>query len=170
MKAVSKRCIGCGVIFQDRSYNSSARYCSDTCRRNNYVRRTNQKVQSICDFCGIIYYKKFIHQRYCSSLCSKAKQFEQLLAKHHPWQKLRFLAFQRDNFTCKYCGRNVQDDHIKLVIDHLEPRHSGGRDSLDNYITACVECNSGKSDFCLSQTQIIKLKSGIQITSDDNVN
>jgi 5-methylcytosine-specific restriction endonuclease McrA len=56
----------------------------------------------------------------------------------------RFAILERDTFTCQYCGRNVREHGVVLVIDHVSPAKRGGSDSFDNLITACVECNSGK--------------------------
>ncbi len=59
--------------------------------------------------------------------------------------KLRFEIFQRDKFTCRYCGRKISDG-IRLEIDHKTPIAEGGTDEYNNLITACNECNSGKSN------------------------
>ena len=59
--------------------------------------------------------------------------------------KLRFEIFQRDKFTCKYCGRSI-DDGITLEIDHVIPIAEGGTDEFKNLVTACKECNNGKSN------------------------
>jgi 5-methylcytosine-specific restriction endonuclease McrA len=56
----------------------------------------------------------------------------------------RFAVFERDNFTCQYCGRNVREHRVVLVVDHVNPAKKGGGESYDNLIAACVECNSGK--------------------------
>ncbi|HEX9013193.1 MAG TPA: HNH endonuclease, partial [Anaerolineaceae bacterium] len=45
--------------------------------------------------------------------------------------------FRRDNFTCQYCGRRVND----LTIDHVIPRHMGGKHTWTNVVTACAQCN-----------------------------
>ncbi len=47
---------------------------------------------------------------------------------------------RRDHFTCQYCGRNVGD----LTIDHIVPRHAGGRHTWLNVVTACQACNRRK--------------------------
>ena len=54
----------------------------------------------------------------------------------------RFLTFRRDNFTCQYCGRTPPE--AVLECDHVVARANGGRDDLDNLITACRTCNIGK--------------------------
>lgn len=56
----------------------------------------------------------------------------------------RFAVFERDEFTCQYCGRNVKGHKVVLVVDHVNPKKRGGEDALDNLVTACVQCNSGK--------------------------
>lgn len=47
---------------------------------------------------------------------------------------------RRDNFTCQYCGR--QSHH--LTIDHVVPRHMGGRHTWSNLVAACSPCNRRK--------------------------
>ena len=61
--------------------------------------------------------------------------------------KLRFLVFQRDSFTCQYCGRKAPD--VVLQVDHKYPKKKGGKRTLENLITACRHCNIGKSDILL---------------------
>lgn len=58
--------------------------------------------------------------------------------------RLRFRIFTRDNFTCQYCGRRSPD--VVLNVDHREPVSKGGNDDPANLVTACVDCNQGKSN------------------------
>lgn len=62
---------------------------------------------------------------------------------------LRFDVFVRDEFRCRYCGRSV-DDRIVLHVDHVIPRSQGGPTTLENLVTACSDCNLGKSDKALT--------------------
>jgi len=59
-------------------------------------------------------------------------------------KRKRFFIFNRDNFTCQYCGRKAPE--VVLELDHKKPLSTGGLDVLDNLITACQECNRGKSN------------------------
>lgn len=59
-------------------------------------------------------------------------------------KRLRFEIFNRDRFTCRYCG--AQADQAKLVIDHIIPVAKGGTNDPVNLITACEPCNQGKTD------------------------
>jgi len=58
-------------------------------------------------------------------------------------KRVRFSIFARDEFTCRYCGR--QSDEVKLVVDHLIPVSQGGTNEQENLITSCEECNQGKA-------------------------
>jgi hypothetical protein len=57
-------------------------------------------------------------------------------------KKLRFSVFERDGFTCRYCGKTPPD--VKLVVDHIEPVSKGGGDDESNLVTSCACCNGGK--------------------------
>ena len=48
--------------------------------------------------------------------------------------------FIRDHFTCQYCGLRSRD----LTLDHVMPRHRGGRHAWDNLVSACRACNHRK--------------------------
>lgn len=61
--------------------------------------------------------------------------------------KIRFFILNRDNFTCQYCGR--KSPNVVLHVDHIIPRSKGGTSNKNNLITACMECNLGKSDSLL---------------------
>jgi hypothetical protein len=60
--------------------------------------------------------------------------------------RLRWRVFERDNFTCKACGRDRVNDNVKLEADHIVAWTKGGETVLDNLQTLCRKCNSGKSD------------------------
>lgn len=57
---------------------------------------------------------------------------------------IRFEVFNRDNFTCRYCGRSSPE--VQLHVDHVHPVVLGGTNELSNLVTACKDCNLGKSD------------------------
>lgn len=48
--------------------------------------------------------------------------------------------FIRDNYTCQYCGQQSKD----LTLDHVIPRHKGGKWSWENLVCCCKKCNSKK--------------------------
>ena len=64
-----------------------------------------------------------------------------------PTQQVAFSRrnlFQRDKFTCQYCGD--QPGTEELTIDHVVPRSRGGLTTWENCVLACVECNKRKAD------------------------
>lgn len=58
-------------------------------------------------------------------------------------RRLRFEILRRDNHTCRYCGAIAPD--VKLTVDHVMPAALGGSNDPTNLVTACVDCNSGKT-------------------------
>lgn len=59
--------------------------------------------------------------------------------------------FQRDNFTCRYCGGKVkltvpEDDPLRATVDHVIPRSRGGTDQYENLVTAHFQCNQLKAN------------------------
>src|SRR5581483_7232597 len=58
--------------------------------------------------------------------------------------------FIRDHFTCQYCGVKTKD----LTIDHLIPRHRGGRHTWDNLVSACRGCNHRKGGKTLEEARM----------------
>ncbi len=48
--------------------------------------------------------------------------------------------FARDRHTCQYCGDTSRD----LTIDHVVPKHRGGRHEWENLVAACRTCNHRK--------------------------
>lgn len=68
-------------------------------------------------------------------------------------KKTRFEVFKRDNFKCQYCG--AEAPKAVLHVDHINPVSKGGKNDLLNLITACEDCNSGKSDRLLSDDSAV---------------
>lgn len=58
------------------------------------------------------------------------------------WRILRLKIFERDNFTCQYCGCSTK----KLECDHIIPVSRGGGNEESNLLTACFQCNRAKKD------------------------
>lgn len=69
-------------------------------------------------------------------------------------KRMRFEVLKRDAFTCQYCGKQPPD--TILHMDHIKPVSKGGKNSLLNLVTSCVDCNLGKSDKELSDDSAIK--------------
>ena len=52
--------------------------------------------------------------------------------------------FDRDEHTCQYCGKKFRES--ELSIDHVIPRERGGRNTWENLVTACLQCNARKAN------------------------
>jgi 5-methylcytosine-specific restriction endonuclease McrA len=49
---------------------------------------------------------------------------------------------KRDHFRCQYCGKK----NVPLTVDHIIPKHFGGKHTWENLICACVRCNNKKGN------------------------
>jgi hypothetical protein len=58
-------------------------------------------------------------------------------------KRLRYEILRRDNHACRYCGATAPG--VRLTIDHVTPEALGGTDTPDNLVTACADCNNGKT-------------------------
>ena len=68
-------------------------------------------------------------------------------------KKTRFEVFKRDGFKCQYCGKCAPE--VILHVDHIQPVSKGGENDILNLITACEDCNGGKSDRLLSDDSVM---------------
>lgn len=53
---------------------------------------------------------------------------------------MQWVVFQRDNYTCRYCGRTG----LPLTVDHVDLWEEGGATIPDNLISACKKCNKDR--------------------------
>ncbi len=63
------------------------------------------------------------------------------------WSEIRSYVFERDDYTCAYCGLRG----VKLECDHVVPVSRGGSNHTDNLVTSCFRCNRDKGTKLLSE-------------------
>ncbi len=71
----------------------------------------------------------------------------QLYRKAVTWSKKNVMV--RDDFKCVYCGTKQ-----KLNIDHVFPQSKGGKNTFENTVTACLNCNNRKGDRTLREAKM----------------
>ncbi len=57
--------------------------------------------------------------------------------------------YTRDKHTCQYCGKSVEKKDLNL--DHVIPRHLGGKTTWENVVCSCRECNTRKANLTPKQ-------------------
>jgi 5-methylcytosine-specific restriction endonuclease McrA len=62
--------------------------------------------------------------------------------------------FRRDDFRCQYCGATAP----RMTIDHVVPRHRGGRYTWQNLVTACERCNLKKGGRTIQEAHMSLLR------------
>ena len=141
-------CIICESKFLTRQ---PAKYCSDQCMRKKIQAKIRKKLgikkmKKTCPFCDKMFTTYIRHQIYCSHQCSEKQSRLKYKGLYEETKKhsLRFKILARDKFTCQYCGKSPQEGII-LHVDHIKPRSKGGKDTKENLLTSCENCNLGKS-------------------------
>lgn len=75
--------------------------------------------------------------------------------------ELRIQVFERDNYTCKCCGKKTKRGR-SLTVDHIRPISMGGKSVLSNLQTLCSECNTMKDrqeiDFKITSSPLTEPK------------
>ncbi len=65
-----------------------------------------------------------------------------MIKRPRPERKLtRLEVFNRDEYTCQYCGKQTR----QLTLDHVIPRYQNGQHIWENVVSACVPCNRHKA-------------------------
>ena len=68
-------------------------------------------------------------------------RLDKLISRPRPIVKLtKEEILRRDKYTCQYCGKMTKS----LTIDHIIPKHLGGKHTWDNLVAACPQCNHRK--------------------------
>lgn len=148
-KTLEHPCRICGKPVMDSRWCCS-RECNEEYNRRLFTRH--------CFWCGTEFLSRR-KARFCSGACKVAAHRAGKAQEDDPIKDgfdgrgvltRRFLILERDNFTCRYCGRSVSQG-VVLHVDHVQPKSQGGSDSADNLVTACYECNEGKNDILLKR-------------------
>lgn len=87
------------------------------------------------------------------------------MARKQITKSLRFDVFKRDSFKCVYCGSTPPN--VILEVDHILPVSKGGQNNADNLVTACLECNRGKSDGLLTAVPISLKDKAIRVKESE---
>jgi len=111
--------------------------------RQYYKNHRKERIKSVQEFWERNPEKKFYYRKR-----SSIKNRRRIL-------KLRFLVFLRDDFTCQHCGRSAPE--VEIEVDHKIPVSVSKKKrdyqdisvNINDYITACKECNIGKGDIIL---------------------
>ena len=82
-------------------------------------------------------------------------RLESMIRRPRPTVKLtKPEILRRDNYTCQYCGKKTS----KLTLDHVMPRHLGGKHTWENLVAACPSCNHTKGGKTEVQSNMFPLR------------
>lgn len=69
--------------------------------------------------------------------------------RNKPSKRLETLVLARDGSKCVMCGKTAKD--TILEVDHIIPVSKGGKTTLDNLQTLCIDHNRGKADLLIAR-------------------
>lgn len=72
-------------------------------------------------------------------------------------KRLRFEILRRDNYACHYCGAKASEG-ATLQVDHVIPEALGGPTEPENLVTACSDCNAGKSSINPTEATVAEVQ------------
>lgn len=88
------------------------------------------------------------------------KFIRQVYSRKIPWTKKNVLI--RDMYTCQYCG--TTDKNEFFTVDHVVPKSKGGKNSFDNCVCSCFQCNNKKGDRTPHEARMFLKKKPVQPT------
>ena len=115
-------------------------------RQRNYV-KSSYVVSAASDTCecNLAYLQARYHEL-------ERIGFETTTVKYHAKNQrqlmtpeLRRRIMERDNYTCRVCGKYMPDE-VGLHIDHIIPVSRGGKTVESNLQVLCSKCNGHKSN------------------------
>jgi 5-methylcytosine-specific restriction endonuclease McrA len=90
-----------------------------------------------------------------------------LVKRPRPQPKLtRTEIFNRDHYTCQYCGKQSH----QLTLDHVIPRKQGGKHTWENLVSACASCNRRKAGRTPEQAHMKLNKPPVRPASSPYIN
>src|SRR6056297_3021799 len=90
------------------------------------------------------------------------KMVRSVFKKKVPWSKKN--VFIRDNNTCQYCGKkNIKNPEL----EHIIPKSKGGKNSFENCVCSCSECNRKKGNRTPSEAGMFLKKQPVQPTINE---
>lgn len=83
--------------------------------------------------------------------CPSVIRLHNMIRRPRPHVTLtRREILRRDNYTCQYCGKHSTE----LTVDHIMPRHLGGKHTWENVVAACPSCNHRKGGRTLGEASM----------------
>ena len=65
-----------------------------------------------------------------------------LILSGKDWHRQVMEVFERDEFKCRGCGKDMDWAYEWADVHHIVKRSNGGSDNLENLVLLCRECHS----------------------------
>lgn len=142
------------------------------CKSNFFILNKEDAESELCSDCRVEY-GEVIKIR--PKQKTKILYHIPLFGRQYIPKKIRLAVYERDNYTCVYCDRNLYDDFKsktgKIAIDHFVPYMGRGEDEIENLFTVCKRCNSAKYSKLFGTVQEVReYIKGLRDLPDDEEN
>lgn len=77
--------------------------------------------------------------------------------------------FERDHYTCQYCGKTFSKNSNGLNIEHIIPKSKGGKNTWKNLVASCLKCNQRKGDKTPKQANMQLLRKPFKPKANFNI-
>ncbi len=125
--------------YRFKTFRSRTRY-----RQRNYVRQAYRvRVSDMGYSCSYLALANRREKLRRSSFELTVKQYHSRAQRSLMTRELRKKIMERDNYTCRMCGKRMFDE-VGLQIDHIIPVARGGRSVSSNLRVLCSRCNMSK--------------------------
>jgi hypothetical protein len=123
-QVLSYQCYGCKDRYFCQSSNPLEKVFCETCNLKSGSITIQGSVSPVIEILGF--------KQHCEATFKRTR---------HNFNKV----LKRDEYTCRYCSYNPRHSLcsklIALHVDHVLPFSYGGKNSMDNLVTACADCN-----------------------------
>ena len=139
-----------------------SRDCYATWRRGRFTGADHWNYASeekSCVVCGAVVIRQMNKRQtrprsVCSRACWRELRSRQMSDENHPnwkggrelyygpdWKAAKAAVRERDQNTCRDCGRVAQPGDRRFDVHHVVARRDGGTNDLPNLVLLCVSCH-----------------------------
>ncbi len=136
-----QKCLDDANAFQFKATRKRTRYSQNNNKRISYT--VEDVVKSFS--CGFEYIQGRNKRLFAINYECTLRQYNSKEQRKYMTKELRKEIMERDNYTCKICGKYMPDE-VGLHIDHIIPVSKGGKSVPSNLQVLCSKCNGKKSN------------------------
>jgi 5-methylcytosine-specific restriction endonuclease McrA len=125
-------------IYKYKCQDFKCKVCGVQSIRDSYL---YSHVADVCQSCADVISNLYNKAHSGEFITWKERDAPPVYEKKQIPESLRWKIFERDGFTCRFCGSQRM-----LRVDHIYPESKGGDINPENLQTLCNSCNCSKGN------------------------